>query len=121
MDYRIDLPRQHWLFTIFSSTGNDSYRAVWHQRIRELQDGESGLTIADANNDGRNELCIAVSPNFYLVQYDGSAYRPIWHHAVSSTFNPIVADIDNDGVNELMFNNGNVFSSFKNPYAIGNT
>ena len=115
----IDLPRQHWLFTIFSSTGNDSYRAVWHQRIRELQDGESGLTIADANNDGRNELCIAVSPNFYLVQYDGSAYRPIWHHAVSSTFNPIVADIDNDGVNELMFNNGNVFSSFKNPYAIG--
>ena len=39
----LDLPRQHWLFTIYTSNGNNSYRAVWHQRIRELQDGESGL------------------------------------------------------------------------------
>ena len=111
-----DLPRQHWLFTIFTSNGNDSYDIVWHQRIRELQDGESGITIADANNDGRNELCIAVSPNFYLVQYDGITFRPIWHHPATSTFNPIVADIDNDNNNELLFNTEGALSIFKNSH-----
>jgi len=111
----LDLPRQHWMITIYTSTGNDSYRAVWHQRIRELHDGEGGITIADADNDSRNELCIVVPPNFYLLQYDGSTYRPIWHHPATSTFNPIVADIDYDGNNELMFNNDNQFTVFNNP------
>ena len=112
-----DLPRQHWLFTIFTSNGNNSYRVVWHQRIREFRDEESGITIADANSNGKNELCIAVSPNFYLVQYDGVSYRPIWHHPATATFNPIVADIDNDGTNELLFNTENVLTVFKNPHA----
>ncbi|MDE0317188.1 MAG: S8 family serine peptidase [Candidatus Poribacteria bacterium] len=109
-----DLPRQHWLFTIFKSDGNDTYHIVWHQRIRQLRDEESGITIADANNDGRNELCIAASPNFYLVQYDGISYRPIWHHPATTTFNPIVADIDNDDTNELLFNTENGLTIFKN-------
>ena len=109
-----DLPRQHWLFTIFKSDGNNTYRIVWHQRIRQLRDEESGITIADANNDGRNELCIAASPNFYLVQYDGISYRPIWHHPATTTFNPIVADIDNDDTNELLFNTENGLTIFKN-------
>ena len=109
-----DLPRQHWLFTIFKSDGNDTYHIVWHQRIRQLRDEESGITIGDANNDGKNELCIAASPNFYLVQYDGISYHPIWHHPATTTFNPIVADIDNDDTNELLFNTENVLTIFKN-------
>ena len=116
----LDLPRQHWLITIYTSTGNDSYRAVWTQRIRELHDDvEGGITIADANNDGVNELCIVVSPNFYLIQYNGTTYRPIWHHPATSTFNPIVADIDNDGNNELMFNNDNKYTIFNTPNFYG--
>ena len=65
----LDIRYYHWLLTVFASDGNDSYRVVWTQRIRDVRDGGNGMTIADANNDGQNELCIAVSPNFYLVQY----------------------------------------------------
>ncbi len=110
----IDLPRQHWLITIYKSDGNDTYKSVWRQRIRELQDGDSGLTIADANNDGRNDLCIVIPPNFYLIQFDGSSYQPIWHHTATSTFNPIVADINADGKNELLFNTDNTLTGFEN-------
>ena len=109
----IDLPRQHWLFTMYKSDGNNSYKSVWYQRIRELQDGESGLTIADANNDGKNELCIGIPPNFYLIQFDGFSYQPIWHHNATSTFNPIVADINADGKNELLFNTNNALTGFE--------
>lgn len=114
-----DITRYHWLFTVFTSHSDNIYRAVWRQRIQTISDGGNGLTIADANNDGRNELCIAVSPNFYLLQYNGIDYRPIWHHPATSTFNPIVADVDSDGANELLFNSENALALFKTPQQVG--
>ena len=109
---KLDIRYHHWLLTVFRSDGNDTYQPVWTQRIREVRDGGNGMTIADANNDGRNELCIAVAPNFYLVQYDGVDYRPIWHHPATNTFNPIVVDINRDGENVLLFNSNNVLTVF---------
>ena len=114
-----DLPRQHWNISIFTHDGNDSYYLETSQRIREYRDGSNGLTIADTNDDGINELCISVSPNFYLIQHDGTSYGTIWHHPATNTFIPIVADIDNDENNELMFNSLNGFSLFKRT-TIGN-
>ena len=70
------------------------------------------MTIADADNDGQNELCIAVAPNFYLVQHDGTNYRPIWHHAATNTLNPIVVDLNGDGENALLFNSDNLLTAF---------
>ena len=113
----LDIRYHHWLLTVFGSDGNDVYRVVWTQRIRDVRDGGNGMIIADANNDGRNELCIAVSPNFYLVQYDGIGYRPIWHHPATSTFNPIVADINGDGINALLFNSNNALTVFETSVA----
>ena len=111
----LDIRYYHWLLTIFKSDGDDSYRAVWTQRIRDMRDGGNGMTIADANNDGRNELCITAQPNFYLVQYDGIDYRPIWHHPAISTFNPIVADLNGNGENALLFNSNNALTVFETP------
>ena len=108
----LDIRYNHWLLVVFKSDGNDTYRPVWTQRIRDVRDGGNGMTIADANNDGRNELCIAVAPNFYLVQYDGAAYRPIWYHPATNTFNPIVADLNGDGANALLFNSDNTLTVF---------
>lgn len=116
---QFDLPRQHWLISIYSANGNNSYVRVWEQRIRELRDADSGITIADVNHDGLNELCIAVSPNMYLIRYDGSTYRPIWHHPASETFTPIVADLDNDNLNELIFNSDNILKSYESIDSIG--
>ena len=70
------------------------------------------MTIADADNDGRNELCIAVAPNFYLVQHDGTDYRPIWHYTATNTLNPIVAPLNGDGENALLFNSDDVLTVF---------
>ena len=110
---QLDIRYHHWLLTVFKSEGDDIYRAVWTQRIRDMRDGGNGMTIADANNDGRNELCLAVQPNFYLVQYDGIDYRPVWHHPSTSTFNPIVVDLNGDGVKALLFNSNNALTVFE--------
>ena len=110
---QLDIRYHHWLLTVFKSEGDDIYRAVWTQRIRDVRDGGNGMTIADANNDGRNELCLAVQPSFYLVQYDGRDYRPIWHHPSTSTFNPVVVDLNGDGVKALLFNSNNALTVFE--------
>ena len=111
----LDIRYHHWLLTIFRSEGDDIYSAVWTQRIRDVWDGGNGMTIADVNNDGRNELCIAAQPNFYLVRYDGRDYQPIWHHTATSTFNPIVVDLNGDGAKALLFNSNNALSIFETP------
>ena len=111
----LDIRYHHWLLTIFKSEGDDTYRAVWTQRIRDVRDGGNGMTIADANNDGRSELYIAAQPNFYLVQYEGRDYRPIWHHPATSTFNPIVADLNGDGAKVLLFNSNDALTVFEAP------
>ena len=108
----LDIRYNHWLLTVFTSDGDDNYRPVWTQRIRDVQDGGNGMTIADADNDGRNELCIAVAPNFYLVRHDGIDYRPIWYHTATNTLNPIVVDLNGDGENVLLFNSDNVLTVF---------
>ena len=113
----LDLRYNHWLLTVFTSDGDDTYRPVWTQRIQDVRDGGNGMTIADANNDGQNELCLALAPNFYLVQHDGIDYRPIWHHAATNTFSPIVVDTSGNGENVLLFNNNNALTVFGAPTA----
>lgn len=108
----LDTRYHHWLLSVFSSDGDDTYRPVWQQRIRDLRDSGNGMTIADANSDGRNELCISVQPNFYLVQYDGATYQSIWHHSATSTFKPIVANLNGDDTNILLFNSNNTLTAF---------
>ena len=109
----LDIRYYHWVLTIFTSEGNDAYRAVWTQRIHDVRDGGNGMVIADVNNDGQNELCLATSPNFYVIQHDGGRYHPLWHQPATNTSNPIVTDINGDGVNALLFNSNNALAGFK--------
>ena len=109
----LDIRYYHWILTIFTSESNDTYRAVWTQRIRDVRDGGNGMVIADINNDGRNELCLATSPNFYVIQYDVGRYHPLWHHPATNTSHPIVADLNGDGVNALLFNSNNALTVFE--------
>ena len=109
----LDIRYYHWVLTIFTSEGNDAYRAVWTQRIQDVRDGGNGMIIADINNDGRNELCLATAPNFYIIQYDSGGYHSLWHHPATNTSNPIVANINGDGMNALLFNSNNALAVFK--------
>ncbi|MCZ6676411.1 MAG: T9SS type A sorting domain-containing protein, partial [Candidatus Poribacteria bacterium] len=106
-----DLPTQHWIFVIFRSTGNDSYEAIWTQRIREVRSGGNGVAVLDTGR-AFHQLAIAVWPNFYLFEYTGADFSPIWHHSASSTFRPVAADIDADGQSELLFNNAEALTVF---------
>ncbi|MHA1679273.1 MAG: FG-GAP-like repeat-containing protein, partial [Promethearchaeota archaeon] len=63
---------------------------------------KSGVTIADLNKDGKNELIFA-SSNGILYAYNET--NQLWNFTTSNLIwtSPIVVDIDNDGENEVLF------------------
>ena len=113
----LDIRYSHARLTIFKAVSDNTYTPGWTQRIREVRDSGSGMIIADANNDGQNELCIVEPPNVYLLHYDGINYRPIWHHAATGTFNPIVMDLNGSGTPALLFNTDAGLTVFEAPAA----
>ena len=95
--------RRRWIYSIFKSDGDDSYRPVWTQGIMFIRPGGNGVTTGDVDGDGQNEIMISAWPNLYIFQYDGKTYAPIWYHNVSSNI-PLIADTDGNGFGELFFN-----------------
>lgn len=55
--------------TIFVSMGNIMFNSV---------DSQSSITVADLNGDGKDELILALSPNLYILEYTGGAFKPIF-------------------------------------------
>jgi subtilisin family serine protease len=113
-DSEFGFARRRWVYSIFKSDGDDSYRPVWTQGIMFIRPGGNGVTTGDVDGDGKNEIMISAWPNLYVFKYDGPhplfsspqverGWGVRWHHTVSSNI-PLIADTDGDGFGELFFN-----------------
>jgi hypothetical protein len=60
--------------------------------------------IADADDDGQNELIIADEDNIKIFRWDGSDFINIWNSPSypSKIYSVDVGDADNDGLNEIV-------------------
>jgi len=60
--------------------------------------------IADADNDGRNELIVEAEDSIKIFRWDGSDFINIWNSRKypSTIFSVDVGDADNDGSNEIV-------------------
>jgi len=96
--------RKHWVFSVFKANGDDTYESVWTQAIMFIRPGGNGVSVGDIEGDGKNEFVIVTWPDVYIFQYGADTFVPIWHHTASSTFNPMLADLDGNGSGELLFN-----------------
>ncbi|MFQ6039263.1 MAG: S8 family serine peptidase [Candidatus Poribacteria bacterium] len=111
-DSEFRFARRRWIYEIFKSDGDDSYRPVWRRGIMFIRPGGNGVTTGDVDGDGQNEIVISAWPNLYVFKYDGKTYAPIWHHTVSSN-TPLIADTDGDGFGELFCNEAERFAIYE--------
>ena len=109
---------RHWLYRIYKKTGDDSFETVWQQAFFGFQspaDFDTGVSSGDVDNDGRDEILINIFPDFYIVDYDVglSEYKVIWQTAPNRSNSTIVADFDNNGLNEFYFNTGEQVAGYQ--------
>ena len=74
----------------------------------------TGFSIADIDNDGKNEIGVAWGCHFSAFKWDGSRYKLMGRYIVISqknnqygtTLDCVVGDYDNDGKNEVIITGG---------------
>ncbi len=60
----------------FEAAGNDSFELVWSQEYDRWADDEGhGLTVADLDNDDKDELIVAAQTNIFIYEWDGTTFE----------------------------------------------
>ncbi len=114
-----DLPSlpARWEFTLFATTGDDRYVPVWSQEITPYRIRGNSLAVSDLDGDKRNELIILTNPSVHVFQQQEATLVPTWYHEVWNTPNLLLADLDEDGFQELFVNNRDNLLTFENVLA----
>ena len=121
-----DLPsiRPRRTYTVFTTTGDNRYTALWSQEIVPYRLKENSIAVGDVDGDQANELVIVANPSIYVfkpqrrLEVGESRFNfvPVWHH-LGQTPHLLLADIDQDGFEEFYFNNRKNFVAFENARA----
>lgn len=94
-----------WNVEIWSSPDDNAYRIEWEIRVTGVLTPGNGIATGDLDGDGQADLALCLLPDLYLIRSDDpDSYRPFWHSKATLTHRPIIADLDLDGVPELVFN-----------------
>jgi len=66
-----------WLFEAFTGTGNNQYSSMGQIMFNNVE-SQNAITVADVNNDGKDEIILALSPNLYYLKYDNNTLSPFF-------------------------------------------
>ncbi|WP_310991064.1 T9SS type A sorting domain-containing protein [Aequorivita marina] len=101
---KISLPQNY-----AKSSETQTFDRIWRfgQPANPSFKNTRGVTLADLDNDGVDEIIYGINSTLYALKGDGSI---LWEKAVSGTITlpPTVVDLDNDGTVEVILNTGGV-------------
>ncbi len=75
--------QQYWNLSILKSDGDNSLQTVWQQNFHGVSDQKniySGLTAADYDGDGADELFFTPYPKAYFINYQDAHYQVSWYY-----------------------------------------
>ncbi len=92
-----------WKFQVFRyDLGR--YRAIWEQTISPYRISGNSVKVVDVDGDDLDELVILAFPNLYVMEWDGTAFVPIYHQEVNETSTLFSADMNGNGFQEFFVN-----------------
>ena len=93
-----------WELEIYSASAN-GFAREWAVRINGVAITGPGISTGDVDGDGLSDLLVCTPPQLYAFRADApNRYRPFWHSPVGVTYRPLIADLDGDFRNEVLFN-----------------
>ncbi len=105
MEPRLPSLSDRWEFTLFTTIGDNRYIPIWSQEITPYRLRGNSLAIGNLDGDERNELVILTNPSVHVFQQNGEVLAPVWHHDAWNTPSLLLADLDEDGFQEIFLNN----------------
>jgi len=66
-----------WYFEGFRSSGNDSYTSMGSIMFNNVA-SQNAIHSYDLDNDGKDEIILALSPNLYVLKYINGKFTPIY-------------------------------------------
>ena len=83
----------------------DTYAREWTTRIHGVATTGNGISAGDVDGDGLADLIVCLRPDLYAFRAEKpDYYRPIWHTPVDLMRRALIADLDKDFRNEVLFN-----------------
>ena len=91
-----------WYFEGFKRTANNSYTSMGSIMFNGVM-SQNSITAKDLDNDGKDELILALSPNLYVVRYENGNFVPKFHGDSFRNYQ-VTAWSDNDGISHILAN-----------------
>jgi len=99
---------RYWSVQFLGATGSaDTVHTFGYRSTREF---DSGLTPFRAN--GESYVAASFYPDLFIFKKTAGGWQPVWHKEGARSNSVLAADLDNDGVDEIYFNNGEAIVSY---------
>lgn len=67
-----------WFFEGFKAAGNDNFTSMGSIMFNDVK-SQNSITAKDLDNDGKDELILAIAPNLYILKYQNGKFVPTFH------------------------------------------
>jgi subtilisin family serine protease len=107
---------RYWHYMIFGSRGDNDFYYVGYFNIlgyNPINIFDSGCFTGDIDNDGKMEIVVSSYPNLYVIEYSVGRYEVSWYYDKCRSSRFVIDDVDGNGYNELLFNDGDKIISFE--------
>ena len=109
---------RHWLYRVYRFSGKGTYEVVAEWRFAGYlgdRHFQSGVTAADLDGDGDEEVLICAAPDLYLVDFNEASDKVALRGHLPNTVSNLaeVADFDGDGVAEIALDQGDSLRFFQ--------
>ncbi|MBM4403673.1 MAG: S8 family serine peptidase [Candidatus Cloacimonetes bacterium] len=74
-----------WYFEGFARSANNTYTSMGSIMINNYM-SQNAAHSYDLDNDGKDEIILALTPNLYILKYVDNQFKPIWYGTSSSTY-----------------------------------
>jgi hypothetical protein len=98
------------LYFFWERAGDDAYAVRDSLPVAGPLSRHGSMTAADFDGDGRDELVIVHAPDLYVLAFDASGWRVVFHRGAAGTARPgglrsiemVADDFDGDGAPEVI-------------------
>jgi subtilisin family serine protease len=90
------IQKQYWILNILSLSGSGIIRTIWQQSFYGIGEGNnalSGVSVADYDQDGKDEIFFTPFPRAYYLQNENDEFQINWYHSgINSSAVPLLAE-----------------------------